>query len=88
MKSGNMAVKRILFIGLLIAVGAALEYFNYWITPAIGDRSVSFSEYRSRSRLGGAVGSIGAVFLVVAFLITFSRFWRRPRTRHHREIES
>jgi TRAP-type C4-dicarboxylate transport system permease small subunit len=86
MQTGSKTLRRLTAAALFLAVGAALMYLSYRITPAMGDRSIGLSEWRSLYRIGGAVSSFGYVFLAIgAFLLFASRLsaLRARRVRHH-----
>lgn len=83
MKSEFSITRKILTVGILVLVGSALLYFGHSLVPSIFDRSVSMSEFRSRSRLGSAIDTFGFVALALAASI-----WIGYRPRHRRRHPS
>lgn len=85
MQNAASTLKLLLFLGLFFVVGGALLYYGCQITPAIGDRTIPLSEWRSRYGLGSAVSRLGEMALLLGLLLSWAVVAGRSRQRRRRQ---
>ena len=77
-------MRKILVVLVLYIAGFGLLYVGYVTSPSINDKSITFSEFRSRSKLSGIPTTFGLVVVAVAVMGTMPARWIGHRRRRHR----